>query len=371
MARTERPSPASAPSHASTPGRPSIKQIALAAGVSRGTVDRALHDRGDVNPAVAERIRTIATELGYVPHRAAKALRLNHTPQTIAVLLPRTSSDFFLQLEAGAIDAGRQFADMGINAEVTWFDPDDERALIRLIESQLHQRVGGLVVTGPATNRVCAAVRSVVDAGKPVVTTNSDLPGSGRLAFVGQDLVKSGRVAAELMAKMIGGGWTAGRRARGAPPGPRVVVLTGNLRFQAHRDRVDGFAAGMKRWLPAATLEVLEGHDDYEQSLRVLEAVDPRGVVGAYAATGSIRALVEQRRRWASPERIRVVTNDDLPVVRAGLANGEIDFTILQDAPSQGSEPVRIIAEYLLSGTRPASWLRTPVIVAGATLIEG
>ena len=44
-----------------------IQQIADKAGVSRGTVDRALHNRGRINPQVAERIWELADEMGYVP----------------------------------------------------------------------------------------------------------------------------------------------------------------------------------------------------------------------------------------------------------------------------------------------------------------
>ena len=42
-----------------------IKEIAALAGVSRGTVDRVLNDRGAVNPETAEKIRKIAKELDY------------------------------------------------------------------------------------------------------------------------------------------------------------------------------------------------------------------------------------------------------------------------------------------------------------------
>lgn len=46
-----------------------IKEIAEKAGVSRGTVDRALNNRGRINPEVAEKIKTIAKEMNYVPKK--------------------------------------------------------------------------------------------------------------------------------------------------------------------------------------------------------------------------------------------------------------------------------------------------------------
>ena len=50
-----------------------IKDIAKAANVSRGTVDRTLNDRGGVNPDVAARIKSLASEMGYKPNTIAKA----------------------------------------------------------------------------------------------------------------------------------------------------------------------------------------------------------------------------------------------------------------------------------------------------------
>ena len=53
-----------------------IQQIAERAGVSRGTVDRALNNRGRINPEVAEMVKKTAEEMGYV-HKARKRQKKN------------------------------------------------------------------------------------------------------------------------------------------------------------------------------------------------------------------------------------------------------------------------------------------------------
>ena len=53
-----------------------LQKIAEVAGVSRGTVDRALNNRGRIRPEVADRIRKIADEMGYQPNLAGRALAM-------------------------------------------------------------------------------------------------------------------------------------------------------------------------------------------------------------------------------------------------------------------------------------------------------
>ena len=51
-----------------------IKEIAELAGVSRGTVDRVLNNRGSVNPRTARKILEIAQALDYKPNNAVIVL---------------------------------------------------------------------------------------------------------------------------------------------------------------------------------------------------------------------------------------------------------------------------------------------------------
>lgn len=334
---------------------PTIKTIAEAAGVSRGTVDRALNNRGEVAQDVARRIQTIADELGYVPNKAAKALRFNLTPRTIGVLLPATSDGFFASVTEGVMAAELSLAGMGINTRVERFEPSRSESFEQELSALLATGVAGLVVTGPDTEATRAAVEQATGT-VPVVTVNSDIRAPGRLCFVGQDLVQSGRVAGELMAKMLRG------------PGS-VIAVTGNLEFQAHQDRVLGFQAALSQWQPAATVEVLEGFDSYEGTTPALSralAQTPRPS-GLFMATGSVEAALEQLKRSGLAGSLPVITNDMVPAVRRGLNNRIIDFTILQDPFHQGERPIRILADMLLSGRKPAElWHRSPIVIAGA-----
>ena len=85
-----------------------IKDIAQVAGVSRGTVDRVLHNRGHVDPAVAERIFNIAKDLSYRPNRAGQALANMGRKRRIGIVMPSLSNPFFLDIKNGMEKSGEE-----------------------------------------------------------------------------------------------------------------------------------------------------------------------------------------------------------------------------------------------------------------------
>lgn len=90
-----------------------IKDIAAAAGVSRGTVDRVLHGRGDVSAAVRDRVLRLAEELNYRPNRAALGLAALKKPVRIGLLLPSEGNPFFDEVIRGARAAEESLSDFG------------------------------------------------------------------------------------------------------------------------------------------------------------------------------------------------------------------------------------------------------------------
>lgn len=72
-----------------------IQQIAEKAGVSRGTVDRALNNRGRINPEVAEMVKRTAEEMGYV-HKARKRQKSAGGKKKIGIVTQLSGSSFML-----------------------------------------------------------------------------------------------------------------------------------------------------------------------------------------------------------------------------------------------------------------------------------
>lgn len=75
-----------------------IKEIAEKAGVSRGTVDRALNNRGRINPEVAEKIKTIAKEMNYVPKKKKMA---KEEAIKLGVVTQLAKSSFMIPIRSG------------------------------------------------------------------------------------------------------------------------------------------------------------------------------------------------------------------------------------------------------------------------------
>jgi LacI family transcriptional regulator len=67
-----------------------IKEIARMAGVSAGTVDRVLHNRGSVSADKEEKVRKILEQIDFTPNPIAQSLKMNQR-HNLVVLMPMIS----------------------------------------------------------------------------------------------------------------------------------------------------------------------------------------------------------------------------------------------------------------------------------------
>ena len=94
------------------------KEIAELAGVSRGTVDRALKGREGVNPETKERILKIAEEHNYKPNLIGKALVYSNRSVPVAVIMNSIGNSFFEDVKKGMLAAEHEYSDYGIKLNI-------------------------------------------------------------------------------------------------------------------------------------------------------------------------------------------------------------------------------------------------------------
>ena len=202
-----------------------IQKIAELSGVSRGTVDRVLHGRPNVNPMIREKVVRAAEKLGYQPPVPPKSADCRQA----AILIPQwTDGHFNRQIVSGIRKALRYIADPAFMLTEQPLRTMTMQELLRAIEEQIRSGVDGLIIRAENTPEVRAAIEQAVQQGVTVITYDAAVPDSGRLCYVGQDLVRAGAIAAGVMARLI------------RPP-EHVLIVSGNLRMESHKGRVDGF----------------------------------------------------------------------------------------------------------------------------------
>ena len=78
-----------------------IVDIARMAGVSAGTVDRVLHNRGKVSEENLRRIREVLSAVDYQPNLVARSLASSRE-RTLAVIIPSfREGDYWADVDAG------------------------------------------------------------------------------------------------------------------------------------------------------------------------------------------------------------------------------------------------------------------------------
>ena len=152
-----------------------LVEIASLAGVSRGTVDRALNNRGRVDPEVAERVRRIAAELGYRPNREGRLLALAKNPIKIGIIVQSVETMFMHMVFEEVMRTQAQLTTPGAEIYVRPIQGVDADRQLAAIDELIALGINGLALSPAADERVRARVRELSPK-IPVVTFNTDLP---------------------------------------------------------------------------------------------------------------------------------------------------------------------------------------------------
>jgi LacI family transcriptional regulator len=332
-----------------------IKEIALQAEVSIGTVDRVLHGRGRVSKKSEEKIKAIIKKTGYKTNIHARNLSLQTTYQMGVIMpQPQPQGNYWNFIQQGAQQAVEELRSFNVQVEYFFFNKFSETSFLAAGEKALEQGVNGLLIA-PVQSDACATFIKSVPQHVPYVYLDSTAPDTAPLSSIGQNSFQSGVCGAKLMHMLVGNHG-------------RIAVLR-MLPIDYHiNERVRGFTTFFEK-IPSIDVRIFNCNGDMVEN----EFVDCMASIDStipnckgFFVTNADAHLVAKALRSLKGDGKHIVGYDCIGENLRLLEEGVIDFIISQNPREQGYAGINVLFRYLVMKEPCAPNVQMPIDIVMA-----
>lgn len=209
-----------------------IKDIARMAGVSAGTVDRVLHNRGDVSPQSKEKVQKVLDEINYQPNVFAIGLAAKKK-YTITCIIPYyTEHDYWHSVALGIERAHQELRPFNISINFLCYTHGDKASYQKVCKQVEDEGTDALLIAPNFWEETLALLNLLKKRNTPYVFIDFYIEEANALKYIGQDSYKSGYIAAKILMR----NYTVGQEL--------VLFLSSNKDNPGEiqmRRRMDGF----------------------------------------------------------------------------------------------------------------------------------
>lgn len=322
--------------------RVTIKDIAMQAGVSVGTVDRVIHDRGRVSPEVKAKILQVMQALDFEPNLIASTLAFNRLIR-IGVLMPQLHSDPYWDLPLlGMRRAQQSVRHYGIGLLEQMFDlfsPQDfKSSALALID----QKPDALVFPPIFLKESLEVLDHCAEVEIPIILVNTDVEHAQVMSYIGQDSYQSGVLAGKLLSMLMNGSG-------------KVLLLnldkeTTNAKHLMDKEQgLRHFLAEKDRDSFTVLRQDVEDFDNPERLETLLKGLLQQyvDIKTVFVTNSRAYKLIEVIQDLSLPH-LPILGYDLLPNNLHFLQMGKIDFLINQNANYQGYLAIKNLTEFFI-----------------------
>lgn len=279
--------------------RPSSKDVAELAGVSRATVSAYLNRTRYVSPELSEKIEQAIKELNYTPDPLARALKLQDT-KTIGLIIP-VMSRFFTPMMRVVNEVAHQnkYGFLICSSEE---EAEREKEVLEIF---ITKRVSGILIV-PCSEKNRKLLNDIQQRGTPVVQVNRKIDGLEADSVVSNNF-KAAYTATEHLIQR-------GRK--------KIVLLGYDPNSLAHTEKKTGYDAALLDHNIEGNLTVIVNEYDRENINKNIEAafrsfLDSKQLFDGLICTSQRKTAIGLRllkeRAFRIPADIAVVGFDDTP----------------------------------------------------------
>ena len=319
-----------------------IKDIAERANVSVGTVDRVLHNRGEVSPETRKRILEIIREFNYEPDILASTLASKKEVR-FATIIPTYSHDskFWQNPAQGITKAIDEINHFGVKIIDYDFDLYKKESFVKQATSLLADKPDGVLVAPVFSAETLDFLTKLDARGIPFVMINAHQENTPLpISFIGQDPVQSGLLAAKLL--------TYGSSCKAHY---LIVNIVRDSNVQTHmQQRETGFRKYFENECINSVLDqiIVNGTSQLLINNELNSYFDSHKDVRGIFVTNSKVYKVARFLETHNMQDLRLIGYDLLDESRNFLESGIIDFLIGQQPEEQGYRAVMALFTQLV-----------------------
>ena len=318
-----------------------LKEIARRANVSIGTVDRVIHNRGNVSRQNEEKIRKIIAELDYKPNVHAQQLQKNRQFK-FGVIMPETNPNlgYWPIAMRGIEKAKEELWKHNVRVEYFHYDANSKVSFQEVSRNSTKNGIDGLLIApGLYLDVIHDFTLSIKDK-IPYVFFDSPVLGSNSICNILQDAYNSG--------------WLAGRLMHLLLPNPEeIAIITVQQKGNHLRNRAEGFLQYFEK-KPEYRLytffpEIIDSPmHDIDHVLDSIFKIHPE-VSGIFATNALIYKVVEYLKDHQLPvEDIALIGYDLTEKNMMCLKEGLIEFIISQKPEIQSYKGIYALYRHVV-----------------------
>lgn len=334
-----------------------IVDIAQMAGVSAGTVDRVLHNRGRVSLEKKEKVEEILKKINYEPNMVARFLASKRN-YTFAVISPTFSEGDYWELVCGGIDrATTELKSFNINTEYFRFNQYDRSSFLKAVKAFRKKSFDGVLIATLFGEYVINLSKELEEKNIPYIYIDSDIPNQSNLSYFGSDSFSSGTIAAKLLLKEVG---------------IEADIFIAHIKFKYNeisvqmKTREEGFMNYLKENNHSGKVYHIEVNtDNHSKCISTLEDIINKNtnLVGGLVLNSRMYELIPLLGQLdiALRDKIRLVGHDAIERNVKTLKNSEIAFILSQRPELQGYNAIKALSNYLLFKQIPEKVNHMPI----------
>ncbi|GAI85199.1 unnamed protein product, partial [marine sediment metagenome] len=311
--------------------------FARIADVSIDTVDRVIHNRGQVSKKTMKKILDVMDKTNYKPNFVARVLASKKKPRLVCLIPFHTPENMYWEAPLeGIIKAEKEIADYGVTVSYSLFDQYLPGSFEKKTRDVLSDHPDGVLLAPFFSKQASDFVKKLDILKIPYVFIDSKLKEANNLSFFGQNSFRSGMLAAKLM------------KFSCSPKGTIVIVNIGTEYEDIHhtREREEGFKTYFINNTPDIPLHVLNISSEDINNMDSLLEIPDTDISGIFA-TSSAHIIAKYLNNKGKGQITLIgydLTNDNITFLEKGI----IDFLICQKPREQAFRGIYALFHHIV-----------------------